>query len=78
MIHAIRAPGASENYEALAGRFPARRPARGRAGTDGFGALTKDAFLNDFANGVEQACAVAQRGAVAATRHKAVRHHPPE
>jgi hypothetical protein len=24
------------------------------------------------------ACAVAQRGAVAATRHKAVRHHPPE
>jgi hypothetical protein len=78
VIHAIRAPSASENYEALARRFPGPPASADLAGTDGFGALTKDAFLNDFANGVEQACAVAQRGAVAATRHKAVRHHPPE
>jgi pimeloyl-ACP methyl ester carboxylesterase len=50
---AARAPDAGEDYGALAGRFPAPPASTGLVYTDGFGALTEDAFLNDFANGVE-------------------------
>ena len=50
---AARAPDAGEDYAALAGRFPAPQASAGLVYADGFGALTEDAFLNDFANGVE-------------------------
>jgi pimeloyl-ACP methyl ester carboxylesterase len=50
---AARAPDAGEDYGALAGRFPVPPTSAGLVYTDGFGALTEDAFLNDFANGVE-------------------------
>jgi pimeloyl-ACP methyl ester carboxylesterase len=50
---AARAPDAGEDYTALASRFPAPPASAGLVYTDGFGALTEDAFLNDFANGVE-------------------------
>jgi pimeloyl-ACP methyl ester carboxylesterase len=51
---AARAPDAGEDYAALAGRFPAPPASAGLVWTDGFGALAEDAFLNDFANGVER------------------------
>jgi pimeloyl-ACP methyl ester carboxylesterase len=50
---AARAPDAGEDYAALAGRFPAAPASAGLVWADGFGALTEDAFLRDFANGVE-------------------------
>jgi pimeloyl-ACP methyl ester carboxylesterase len=50
---AARAPDAGEDYAALAGRFPAPPASVGLVFTDGFGALTEDAFRRDFANGVE-------------------------
>jgi pimeloyl-ACP methyl ester carboxylesterase len=50
---AARAPDAGEDYTALAGRFPPAPASAGLVYTDGFGALTESAFLNDFANGVE-------------------------
>ena len=50
---AARAPDAGEDYAALAGRFPAAPASAGLVYADGFGALTEEAFLNDFANGVE-------------------------
>jgi pimeloyl-ACP methyl ester carboxylesterase len=50
---AARAPEAGEDYAALAGRFPAAPASGGLVHADGFGALTEDAFLRDFANGVE-------------------------
>jgi pimeloyl-ACP methyl ester carboxylesterase len=50
---AAPAPDAGEDYGALAGRFPVPPASTGLAYTGGFGALTEDAFLNDFANGVE-------------------------
>jgi pimeloyl-ACP methyl ester carboxylesterase len=50
---AARAPEAGEDYGALAGRFPVPPASAGLVYADGFGALTEDAFLNDFANGVE-------------------------
>jgi pimeloyl-ACP methyl ester carboxylesterase len=50
---AARAPDAGEDYTALASRFPAPPASAGLVYTDGSGALTEDAFLNDFANGVE-------------------------
>lgn len=50
---AARGPDAGEDYGALAGRFPAPPASAGLVFTDGFGALTREAFLNDFANGVE-------------------------
>lgn len=50
---AARAPDAGEDYAALASRFPAPPASAGLVWTDGFGALTEDAFVNDFANGVE-------------------------
>jgi pimeloyl-ACP methyl ester carboxylesterase len=49
---AARAPDAGENYEALAAKYPAG-PASGGLVTRGdYAQLSKDAFLNDFANGV--------------------------
>jgi pimeloyl-ACP methyl ester carboxylesterase len=48
---AARAPDAGEDYAALAGRFPAA----GLVYAGGFGALTEEAFGNDFAGGVEPA-----------------------
>ena len=54
---AARAPDAGEDYPALAGRFPAPPASAGLVYADGYGALTRDAFLNDFANGVEPALA---------------------
>jgi len=52
---AARAPDAGEDYAALAQRFPAPPASAGLVYTDEFGALTEDAFLNDFANGVDVA-----------------------
>jgi pimeloyl-ACP methyl ester carboxylesterase len=50
---AARAPDVGEDYAALAGNFPAPPASAGLVYTLGFGALTEDAFMNDFANGVE-------------------------
>jgi len=50
---AARAPDAGEDYAALASRFAPPPASAGLVYTGGFGALTEDAFLNDFANGVE-------------------------
>jgi pimeloyl-ACP methyl ester carboxylesterase len=50
---AARAPDAGEDYAALAQRFPAPPANAGLVYTGGFGGLTEDAFLNDFANGVD-------------------------
>ena len=50
---AARAPDAGEDYAALAKRFPVPPANAGLVYRDGFGALTEDAFLKDFANGVE-------------------------
>ena len=51
---AARAPDAGEDYAALAGRFPTP-PANAGLGheTDGFAQLSEDAFLADFANGLD-------------------------
>ena len=54
---AARAPDADEDFAALAGRFPAAPASAGLVYEDGFGALTEDAFLSDFANGVEPSLA---------------------
>ena len=54
---AARAPDAGEDFAALARGFPSPPASAGLVYTDGFGALTEDAFLNDFANGVEPALA---------------------
>src|SRR5277367_1612604 len=50
---AARAPDAGEDYTALAQRFPAPPANAGLVYAGGFGGLTEDAFLNDFANGVD-------------------------
>jgi pimeloyl-ACP methyl ester carboxylesterase len=50
---AARAPDAGEDYTALAKRFPAPPASAGLVTSDGFSRLSEDAFLNDFANGVE-------------------------
>jgi len=50
---AARAPDADEDYAALAQRFPAPPANAGLVYAGGFGGLTEDAFLNDFANGVD-------------------------
>jgi pimeloyl-ACP methyl ester carboxylesterase len=52
---AARAPDAGEDYGALAKQFPAPPANAGLIFVDGFGGLTEDAFLNDFANGVDPA-----------------------
>src|ERR1700683_399685 len=50
---AARAPDADEDFAALAQKFPAPPANAGLVYADGFGGLTEDAFLNDFANGVD-------------------------
>src|SRR5580692_11537199 len=50
---AARAPDAGEDYAALAQRFPAPPANAGLVYTGGVGGLTEDAFLTDFANGVD-------------------------
>jgi pimeloyl-ACP methyl ester carboxylesterase len=51
---AARAPDAGEDYAALAQKFPAPPANAGLVYTGGFGGLTEDAFLTDFANGVDE------------------------
>jgi hypothetical protein len=50
---AARAPDAGEDYAALAQTFPAPPANAGLVYAGGFGGLTEDAFVNDFANGVD-------------------------
>lgn len=50
---AARAPDAGEDYAALAGRFPTPPASAGLVHSDGFARLSEEAFLADFANGVE-------------------------
>ena len=50
---AARAPDAGEDYAALAQRFPAPPANAGLVYANGFGGLSEDAFVNDFANGVD-------------------------
>jgi pimeloyl-ACP methyl ester carboxylesterase len=52
---AARAPDVGEDYAALTQRFPSPPASAGLVFTDGFGGLTEQAFLEDFANGVEPA-----------------------
>jgi len=47
-----RAPAPDEDYGALAARFPTPPANAGLIYQNGFGALTEEAFLTDFANGV--------------------------
>lgn len=47
-----RAPEAGEDYPALTAKFPAAPASAGLVYREGFGQLTEDAFLDDFANGV--------------------------
>ena len=47
-----RAPAPGEDYGALAARFPTPPANAGLVYQNGFGALTEQAFLADFANGV--------------------------
>jgi pimeloyl-ACP methyl ester carboxylesterase len=50
---AARAPDAGEDYAELTKRFPTPPANAGLVFEQGFGGLTEDAFLNDFANGVD-------------------------
>jgi pimeloyl-ACP methyl ester carboxylesterase len=50
---AARAPDAGEDYTALAKRFPSPPASAGLVTIDGFSHLNMDAFLHDFANGVD-------------------------
>jgi pimeloyl-ACP methyl ester carboxylesterase len=50
---AARAPDAGENYTQLASKYPTPPASAGLVTTAGFELLSEDAFLNDFANGVE-------------------------
>ncbi len=50
---AARAPDVGEDYTALAKEFPTPPASAGLVFQDQFGALTEEAFLNDFANGVD-------------------------
>jgi pimeloyl-ACP methyl ester carboxylesterase len=57
LVHSLvylsaRAPDVNENYPALAARFPTSPASAGLVYQEGFGGLTEQAFLNDFANGV--------------------------
>lgn len=56
---AARAPDAGENYSALAARFPTPPANAGVVESGGFKQLSRDAFLNDFANGVPRRRALA-------------------
>lgn len=50
---AARAPDAGEDYGALAATFPASPATAGLQHAGGFAQLSEDAFLQDFANGVD-------------------------
>lgn len=50
---AARAPDVGEDYGALAATFPAPPANQGLVHTNGFAQLSEDAFLADFANGVD-------------------------
>jgi pimeloyl-ACP methyl ester carboxylesterase len=50
---AARAPDAGEDYAALGKRFPAPPASAGIVNSDGYLRLSQDAFMNDFANGVD-------------------------
>lgn len=67
---AARAPDAGEDFVALSGRFPTGPVRAGIQTHDGYTLLSKDAFLNDFANGVDRDKAqvlYAEQGATAAS-----------
>jgi pimeloyl-ACP methyl ester carboxylesterase len=51
---AARAPDANEDFVALSGKFPAGAVRAGVQTHDGYTRLSKDAFLNYFANGVDR------------------------
>jgi pimeloyl-ACP methyl ester carboxylesterase len=50
---AARAPDAGEDYAALAKRFPMPPASAGIVNSDGYLRLSQDAFMNDFANGID-------------------------
>jgi pimeloyl-ACP methyl ester carboxylesterase len=50
---AARAPDAGENYTALAGRYPSPPASKGLVKVGNYLMLGENAFLNDFANGVD-------------------------
>ncbi|WP_326834870.1 alpha/beta hydrolase [Amycolatopsis rhabdoformis] len=50
-----RAPLAGEDYPALTAKFPTAPASSGLVFRNGFGQLTENAFMNDFANGVPTA-----------------------
>jgi pimeloyl-ACP methyl ester carboxylesterase len=50
---AARAPDAGEDYAELAQGFPTPPASEGLRYADGFGGLTEEAFVRDFANGME-------------------------
>jgi pimeloyl-ACP methyl ester carboxylesterase len=50
---AARAPDVGEDHAALAKKFPTPAANAGLTFHDRFGALTEEAFLNDFANGID-------------------------
>ncbi|AGY56750.1 hypothetical protein GKIL_0504 [Gloeobacter kilaueensis JS1] len=52
---AARAPDANEDYAALAKRFPTPPANAGLVYSGGFGQLSEEAFLRDFAGGVDPA-----------------------
>ena len=67
---AARAPDAGEDYAALTKTFPTPPANAGLVYRNGFGSLTKHAFLHDFANGVDRSRArllYAVQGHVSAT-----------
>jgi pimeloyl-ACP methyl ester carboxylesterase len=51
---AARAPDAGEDYAALAKTFPTPPATAGLVFKNGFGSLTEQAFLHDFANGIDR------------------------
>ena len=52
---AARAPDVGEDYPALTKKFPTAPASAGIVKSGGFAQLSEDAFLKDFANGVERA-----------------------
>lgn len=49
---AARAPDAGEDYGALAGRFPAAPASKGLVKSGGFGQLSEESFVHDFASDI--------------------------
>src|SRR5258705_4424125 len=67
---AARAPDAGEDFTALAKKFPTPPASAGLVTTNGWAQLSEQAFLNDFANGVDAVTAralLAAQSPVAAT-----------